>query len=132
MILCKGHELLNCCSRGLWFVCFVVLLSFLLIGLSSIIGQRARCNRDRKIAFECGFDPMRNPRMPFSLPYFLLAILFLVFDVEVVLLLGVCCRLKIVFAVLNPLRVVLCVLFCLILFLGLIHEFNEGSLEWRF
>lgn len=113
---------------GLNYIVFVFLFSIALMYMSFSVGQRARNNIDKKIAFECGFDPLRNPRIPFSLPYFLVALLFLIFDVEVVLLLGVCFRLDSVFITLSPFRLFLCVLFCFILLVGLIHEINEGSL----
>lgn len=120
------------CSEGLNFLGFVVLIGCLLIWISCSVGERCRSNSDKKIAFECGFDPIRNPRMPFSLPYFLVALLFIIFDVEVVLLLCVCPSLRRAFCCLPSWRVSICIVFCLILAGGLLHEINEGSLKWQF
>lgn len=80
--------------------------------------------RDRIRAFECGFDPCMSRRVPFSLRFFLLAIIFLIFDVEVVLLLPA------LFVCHGVGTAAGFVGFVLILGGGLIYEWREGSLEW--
>lgn len=105
---------------------------FLTVGLiiiSIFLGQRSRRNRDKLVAFECGFDPIRRSRSPFSFRFFLLALLFLIFDVEVVLIFSFCYRLKISFLALSGWSLVFFFLFFLILLLGLVHEANEGALR---
>ena len=74
--------------------------------------------------YECGFSPKYSARLPFSLRFFLLALLFLIFDVELTLV--------IIFPIiyLSKNIIVSVVLFCSFLFLGLLHEWNEGSLSW--
>merc|ERR1711860_284033 len=62
----------------------VVLLIMLLGGLLS--SYRASCYREKARPYECGFEPIGSARRPFSLRFFVLAMLFLVFDAEVVLL----------------------------------------------
>jgi len=76
--------------------------------------------------YECGFDPVGRARTPFSLRFFLLGIIFLLFDVEV--------------AVLFPLLFVVgersvagvggLFFFLFVLLAGLLHEWREGSLDW--
>lgn len=118
-------------GSGVVYVGFVVFLSVLMIWLSCRIGQFFRNNLDRKVAFECGFDPISSSRIPFSLPYFLVALLFLVFDMEIVLLICSCVRINVVYHFLTSMGLFLCLGFCYILFGGLIHEINEGSLVWK-
>nr|YP_008758440.1 NADH dehydrogenase subunit 3 [Heptranchias perlo]BAO02720.1 NADH dehydrogenase subunit 3 [Heptranchias perlo] len=77
--------------------------------------------------FECGFDPLGNSRLPFSLRFFLVAILFLLFDLEIALLLPLPWS--------NQLDTPLMTLFwtfiiLILLTLGLIYEWIQGGLEW--
>nr|AAA67376.1 presumptive protein 3 [Sceloporus grammicus] len=77
--------------------------------------------------YECGFDPLGNARLPFSLRFFLVAILFLLFDLEIALLLPLpwASKLK------NPtLTMTLVTTILLLLTIGLIYEWAQGGLEW--
>lgn len=62
-----------------------VFCSILLI-VAWVVGKKTRKDPQKGSPYECGFDPVGNARKSFSLRYFLLAVIFLIFDVEVVLL----------------------------------------------
>jgi len=64
----------------------VSVLVFLIIGLAVWVCYKRGGRGDKLSPFECGFEPVRGARVGFSLRFFLLAVLFLIFDVEVALL----------------------------------------------
>nr|YP_010447194.1 NADH dehydrogenase subunit 3 [Tibia fusus]UTM92202.1 NADH dehydrogenase subunit 3 [Tibia fusus] len=102
-------------------------ISVVVMILGWILAKRAISDREKSSPFECGFDPIKSARLPFSLRFFLLAIIFLIFDVEIVLLFPALAT------VMSGLSLELAIgifLFLIILILGLFHEWNEGSLDW--
>lgn len=77
--------------------------------------------------YECGFDPLGSARLPFSLRFFLVAILFLLFDLEIALLLPLPWGDQLH----NPTGTFFWATTVLILLtLGLIYEWTQGGLEW--
>uniref|UniRef100_UPI0030DE4088 NADH dehydrogenase subunit 3 n=1 Tax=Laudakia tuberculata TaxID=118215 RepID=UPI0030DE4088 len=76
--------------------------------------------------YECGFSPLENARLPFSMQFFLIAIFFLLFDLEIALLLPVPWALNITPSTTMTWTIVL----ILLLTLGLMHEWNQGALDW--
>nr|YP_010379951.1 NADH dehydrogenase subunit 3 [Scomberoides lysan]UDF87773.1 NADH dehydrogenase subunit 3 [Scomberoides lysan] len=77
--------------------------------------------------YECGFDPLGSARLPFSLRFFLVAILFLLFDLEIALLLPLPWGDQLE----SPQTTFLwAVLVLALLTLGLIYEWIQGGLEW--
>lgn len=112
---------------ALFIAFFASLLSSLVLILSYALSARSQQDRNKLSPFECGFDPKNSARLPFSLRFFLLAVIFLVFDIEIVLLLPV--------PLLNQTPIFSPALFGAffflgVLLLGLLHEWNEGSLDW--
>nr|WIA65326.1 NADH dehydrogenase subunit 3 [Tamiops mcclellandii mcclellandii] len=77
--------------------------------------------------YECGFDPMGSARLPFSMKFFLVAITFLLFDLEIALLLPLPWASQT-----NNLKLMLTValVLLLILTLGLAYEWTQKGLEW--
>nr|YP_009243189.1 NADH dehydrogenase subunit 3 [Etroplus suratensis]AMR00364.1 NADH dehydrogenase subunit 3 [Etroplus suratensis]AOR40969.1 NADH dehydrogenase subunit 3 [Etroplus suratensis] len=77
--------------------------------------------------YECGFDPLGSARLPFSMRFFLVAILFLLFDLEIALLLPLPWGDQLS----TPLLTFIWATTVLILLtLGLIYEWLQGGLEW--
>nr|APC45459.1 NADH dehydrogenase subunit 3 [Cinnyris whytei skye]APC45474.1 NADH dehydrogenase subunit 3 [Cinnyris whytei whytei]APC45460.1 NADH dehydrogenase subunit 3 [Cinnyris whytei skye]APC45461.1 NADH dehydrogenase subunit 3 [Cinnyris whytei skye]APC45462.1 NADH dehydrogenase subunit 3 [Cinnyris whytei skye] len=77
--------------------------------------------------YECGFDPLGSARLPFSIRFFLVAILFLLFDLEIALLLPLPWATQLQ----SPITTLaLASSLILLLTLGLIYEWTQGGLEW--
>lgn len=69
---------------GLAFSLLVVRAVLLVVGFT--LSQKELSDEEKLSPFECGFAPIQEFRIPFSLHFFLITILFLVFDVELVLM----------------------------------------------
>nr|YP_009049047.1 NADH dehydrogenase subunit 3 [Cricetulus kamensis]AIE11612.1 NADH dehydrogenase subunit 3 [Cricetulus kamensis] len=77
--------------------------------------------------YECGFDPMSSARLPFSMKFFLVAITFLLFDLEIALLLPLPWTMQLVNL---KTAMILALSFLSILALGLAYEWKQKGLEW--
>uniref|UniRef100_UPI0030E4A7A8 NADH dehydrogenase subunit 3 n=1 Tax=Vulpes rueppellii TaxID=354189 RepID=UPI0030E4A7A8 len=82
---------------------------------------------DKTSPYECGFDPMGSARLPFSMKFFLVAITFLLFDLEIALLLPLPWASQT-----NKLTTMLIMALLLISLLAasLAYEWTEKGLEW--
>nr|YP_010272288.1 NADH dehydrogenase subunit 3 [Gigantopelta aegis]UFK31947.1 NADH dehydrogenase subunit 3 [Gigantopelta aegis]UKE79915.1 NADH dehydrogenase subunit 3 [Gigantopelta aegis] len=111
----------------LWSSLLAVFLGVIIFCISWLISKQAMADREKSSPFECGFDPLSSARVPFSLRFFLLAVIFLIFDVEIVLLIPAISFMK---SVIDFTSIAGVFLFLVILIVGLFHEWNEGSLDW--
>jgi len=94
---------------------------------ASFLGARQRPNTEKLSPYECGFDPFDDARIRFDVRYYLVAILFIIFDLEV--------------AFLFPWAVSLgdigmfgfwsMIVFLAVLTIGFIYEWKKGALEWE-
>nr|NP_115435.1 NADH dehydrogenase subunit 3 [Dromaius novaehollandiae]YP_009720902.1 NADH dehydrogenase subunit 3 [Dromaius baudinianus]AAK08573.1 NADH dehydrogenase subunit 3 [Dromaius novaehollandiae]AAK53301.1 NADH dehydrogenase subunit III [Dromaius novaehollandiae]QGM79674.1 NADH dehydrogenase subunit 3 [Dromaius baudinianus]QNN84243.1 NADH dehydrogenase subunit 3 [Dromaius novaehollandiae] len=111
-------------------ITFMLLLSLTLsIILTTVNFWLAQMNPDaEKLSpYECGFDPLGSARLPFSIRFFLVAILFLLFDLEIALLLPLPWAIQLPHPTLTLLWTSIILL---LLTLGLIYEWTQGGLEW--
>nr|YP_010257256.1 NADH dehydrogenase subunit 3 [Gallinago gallinago]QVL27487.1 NADH dehydrogenase subunit 3 [Gallinago gallinago]QVM19119.1 NADH dehydrogenase subunit 3 [Gallinago gallinago] len=111
-------------------ITFMLTLSLTLsIILTTLNFWLAQMNPDsEKLSpYECGFDPLGSARLPFSIRFFLVAILFLLFDLEIALLLPLPWAIQLP----SPTTTLTWTSTILILLtLGLIYEWMQGALEW--
>nr|WRY69446.1 NADH dehydrogenase subunit 3 [Acanthochitona defilippii] len=108
-------------------VFFNIFLSSVLILVSLYLVKKKVMTREKGSPFECGFDPKNSARIPFSMRFFLVTVIFLVFDIEIVLLLPYLFSASVgvsMFSLLSGVMVVI------VLMVGTFHEWSEGSLEW--
>nr|YP_010397518.1 NADH dehydrogenase subunit 3 [Sympotthastia takatensis]UQJ73388.1 NADH dehydrogenase subunit 3 [Sympotthastia takatensis] len=105
----------------------VMIIAIVVMVLASLLSKKALTDREKSSPFECGFDPMNSSRLPFSIRFFLIAIIFLIFDVEIALILPMIMIMK--FSNLITWTIT-SIIFIIILLVGLYHEWNQGALNW--
>jgi NADH-quinone oxidoreductase subunit A len=108
------------------FLGIAIAVSALMIGASYLAAQQ-RPDSDKLSPYECGFDPFDNARGKFDVRFYLVAILFIIFDLEV--------------AFLFPWAITLgeigvygfwsMVVFLGVLTIGFVYEWKKGALEWE-
>jgi NADH-ubiquinone oxidoreductase chain 3 len=101
------------------------MLAFLLTILGLTLGSKFFTDREKASPFECGFTPKDSARLPFSIRFFLISIVFLIFDVELILVFPAIPGLVSISGLIRFL-VIFCVI--IILIFGLFHEAAQGSL----
>nr|YP_010485112.1 NADH dehydrogenase subunit 3 [Hemidactylus almakhwah]UVW80893.1 NADH dehydrogenase subunit 3 [Hemidactylus almakhwah] len=104
----------------------ILMLTTLLITISLWLPHPSP-DTEKTTPYECGFDPLGTARLPFSMRFFLVAILFLLFDLEIALLLPT------PWAINSPspaytMNYSLAIL--ALLGAGLVYEWSQGGLEW--
>nr|YP_009522701.1 NADH dehydrogenase subunit 3 [Caridina indistincta A]AXQ36840.1 NADH dehydrogenase subunit 3 [Caridina indistincta A] len=105
----------------------ILIIATAVMFISSILAKKTILDREKSSPFECGFDPKSSARLPFSLRFFLIALIFLIFDVEITLILPLA-------SIMNFTNIKSWIFtgafFLLILLVGLYHEWGQGALEW--
>nr|YP_002735024.1 NADH dehydrogenase subunit 3 [Macroscytus gibbulus]ABZ02040.1 NADH dehydrogenase subunit 3 [Macroscytus gibbulus] len=102
-------------------------LSMVLMVVCTIISKTSILDKEKMSPFECGFNPMSSARIPFSIQFFLIAVLFLIFDIEIAIILPIIITLK---WSLTSTWIMTIIIFIIILIGGLYYEWNNGMLEW--
>nr|ADO60571.1 NADH dehydrogenase subunit 3 [Elateroides dermestoides] len=105
----------------------IFFITIVMVIIINLISKKTFTDREKSSPFECGFDPKSSARMPFSLQFFMIAMIFLIFDVEITLL----------FPIIKSMKTskmthffLFSMMFIVILILGLIHEWKQGALDW--
>jgi NADH-quinone oxidoreductase subunit A len=111
------------------FLTLATLLAGLLLGLGTFIGRlsaRYRGDADKLSPYECGFDAFEDSRARFDVRYYLVAILFIVFDLEIAFLFPW----AVTISRTGAYGLVVMAIFLTILVIGFIYEWKKGALEW--
>jgi NADH-quinone oxidoreductase subunit A len=103
----------------------VGLFSVVVIVLSRLLGRKQE-TREKIMAYECGNDPVGDARMRFSVKFYIVGVLFILFDIEAVFLYPW----AVIYRRLGIFGLVEMGIFLVILFLGFIYVWRKGALEW--
>lgn len=94
--------------------------------LSWLVSPKAP-NKAKLSSYECGFEPQGDTRVPFDVRFYLVAILFILFDLETAFLVPW----AVVFRELGMRSVMTIAVFLTLLLVGFIYEWKKGGLEWE-
>ena len=109
----------------LFFLC-KVFAPFLTSKNKNILKKNYSLNKNKKSAYECGFEPFNDSRGSFEVHFYITAIMFLLFDVEVAFLLPWLLNLR----SLGAYGFWYGFLFFIILLIGFVYELKRGALNW--
>ncbi len=108
---------------------FLVVGSFIgiaAIGIGFVMGP-SRPDSEKNSPYECGFEAFEDARMKFDVRYYLVAILFIIFDLEIAFLFPW----AVVLDKIGMVGYLAMVMFLGILVIGFIYEWKKGALEWE-
>nr|YP_009501924.1 NADH dehydrogenase subunit 3 [Leptynoptera sulfurea]AWU48971.1 NADH dehydrogenase subunit 3 [Leptynoptera sulfurea] len=110
------------------FMFSTLLILILIMNMIFMINHWKSINREKNSPFECGFDPFSKSRNSFSIHFFCISLMFLIFDIEITIVIPTTVSLNFI-TTLSWIN--FCSIMFTILFVGLIIEWAEGSMEWK-
>ncbi len=108
------------------FIAVALAIGVVPVAMGRLLGPH-RPDRDKLAPYECGFEAFEDSRMKFDVRYYLVAILFIIFDLEIAFLFPWAVALREIglFGFLSMM------VFLAILVVGFIYEWKKGALEWE-
>jgi len=110
----------------LLFILFGLVVGAVLLTLGSLVSPN-RPDPEKLSPYECGFEAFEDARMKFDVRYYLVAILFILFDLEIAFLFPW----AVVLPEIGMAGFVAMMVFLLILVVGFVYEWKKGALEWE-
>jgi NADH-quinone oxidoreductase subunit A len=101
-------------------------LAVILLSLGSLLGPK-RPASEKNSPYECGFEAFEDARIKFDVRYYLMAILFIVFDLEIAFMFPW----AVVFKSLGLFGLVEMAIFIVLLLVGFVYVWKKGALEWE-
>ena len=108
------------------FLILAVTISVGAIFTSLVVGER-NSYADKNSTYECGFDPFDDSRNRFEVKFYLVAILFIIFDLEIIFLFPW----AIAFNEIGLFGFLSMMFFLLVLTIGFVYEWMKGALDWN-
>nr|YP_010467037.1 NADH dehydrogenase subunit 3 [Atkinsoniella zizhongi]UVF28956.1 NADH dehydrogenase subunit 3 [Atkinsoniella zizhongi] len=114
-------------NKLLLFMMIILILVSIISMLIMMISKKSIIDLQKSTPFECGFNPMSYKRLPFSIHFFLIAVIFLIFDIEIIIIVPMIFTMK---SSMLMYWLVTSAIFIVILIIGLFHEWINGMLNW--
>nr|QZH57644.1 NADH dehydrogenase subunit 3 [Nemalecium lighti] len=108
-----------------FIIILAAIISLIISNLSYVLSKK-NPYKEKTSVYECGFSPFKSTSAPFSIKFFLVAIIFLIFDLEIILLFPWSSSLL----YLPKISHFTMIFFLIFITLGLIYEWYKGALEW--
>ena len=108
------------------FLIIALILSFGFIVINFLFSPK-KPDPEKLSAYECGFEPFSDSRMEFDVRFYLVAILFIIFDLEIAFLFPWAISLGNI----GLLGFISMMIFLIILTVGFIYEWKKGALDWE-
>jgi NADH-quinone oxidoreductase subunit A len=108
------------------FIGVALVMGMAILVVGRVLGPHKPDN-EKLSPYECGFEAFEDARMKFDVRYYLVAILFIIFDLEIAFLFPWAVALKEI----GMLGFAAMMLFLAILVVGFIYEWKKGALEWE-
>ena len=105
-------------------IAFVLSVAFIVV---NFLFSPKNPDPEKLSAYECGFEPFNDSRMEFDVRFYLVAILFIIFDLEIAFLFPWAISL----GEIGLLGFISMMIFLVILTVGFIYEWKKGALEWE-
>nr|ABB92705.1 NADH dehydrogenase subunit 3 [Vanhornia eucnemidarum] len=107
-------------------ILLIITVSFMSMS-NLLISKKMFKNQEKMSPFECGFDPISKSRLPFSIQFYLITVIFLIFDIEIVMMIPMIKYISMKKLILWNLTSNTIIM---ILIIGILKEWKEGALKW--
>nr|ATD53018.1 NADH dehydrogenase subunit 3 [Deltocephalinae sp. EMHAU-2015-Zz052318] len=108
-------------------ITLIIIMMIILMSIIIMVSKKSLTDNQKATPFECGFNPLSYSRLPFSIHFFMIAVIFLIFDIEIIMVMPMVLTMK-----LTTLKTWIwtSVSFTIILIVGLYHEWTNGMISW--
>nr|ATG83169.1 NADH dehydrogenase subunit 3 [Alobaldia tobae] len=115
---------MNLVLNSLLTITGILMMMIMVITLTS---KKILIDSQKSTPFECGFNPISYTRIPFSIHFFSVAVIFLIFDIEIIMIMPMIITSK---TSMTLFWMMTSMGFTLILLIGLYHEWYNGMIDW--
>nr|WRQ18257.1 NADH dehydrogenase subunit 3 [Nandigallia matai] len=109
------------------FTMMIFIMTMIMTVLILMLSKKKISENQKLTQFECGFNPISNKRMPFSIHFFMISVIFLIFDIEIIIVFPMIMTMK--FSMIK-FWMMASILMIMVIIMGLYNEWYNGMLDW--